>query len=142
MMTALVLYFSTLIVFLVIDAVMLMAVMKSLFDRHVGALMLEDPRLEIAAVFYLFYVGGIVWFASWPAMAPGGGGVAAAALNGAILGLLAYGTYEFVNMSTLKGWSWQMVAADTLWGMVLTALCAAAGVLIATAAGFERAGAS
>jgi len=127
-MTVILLYLFTLIVFLGVDAVMLRRVMKPMFDRHVGPIMLEAPDLRPAAVFYLFYVGGILWFCTWPALAPeGGGGAAAAGRDGVLLGLLAYGTYEFVNVSTLRGWSWRMVAADTLWGAALTGFSAAAG---------------
>ncbi len=32
-------------------------------------------------------------------------------------------------MATLKGWAWQMVVTDTLWGMALTATSAAIGYL-------------
>ncbi len=132
------LYLATFAVFLVLDALMLTTVMKPLFDRHIGELMLEDPKFSVAGAFYVVYVGGILWFAGWPALAPDGGGWRAAALNGAILGVLAYGTYEFVNMATLKGWSWQTVAFDTIWGGVLTAVSAAGGVAIVQALGLAR----
>ncbi|MDF2234882.1 DUF2177 family protein [Albimonas sp. CAU 1670] len=132
------LYLATFAVFLALDALMLTRVMKPLFDRHYGAIMLEDPKFAVAGVFYLGYVAGILWFASWPALAPEGGGWRSAALNGAILGLLAYATYEFVNMATLKGWSWQTVILDTIWGGVLTAASAAAGVAIIQALGMAR----
>ncbi|MEO0681701.1 MAG: DUF2177 family protein [Pseudomonadota bacterium] len=137
-MTLIVLYLVTLAVFLGVDAVMLKTVMKPLFERHLGDMMLAQPDLRPAAAFYLVYVGGVLWFCAWPALAPGGGGWAAAALNGALLGALAYGTYEFVNISTLKGWSWTMVAADTAWGATLTGASAAAGVALVGALGLGR----
>ena len=31
---------------------------------------------------------------------------------------MAYGTYEFTNLATLKGWHWQMVVVDVSWGAV------------------------
>jgi uncharacterized membrane protein len=31
-------------------------------------------------------------------------------------------TYELTSMSVMKGWSWNMVAIDTLWGTLLTAI--------------------
>lgn len=31
-------------------------------------------------------------------------------------------TYELTSMSVMKGWSWHMVAVDTLWGTLLTAI--------------------
>ena len=137
-MTLVVLYAVTLIVFLAVDAVMLTRFMKPLFERHVGDIMLAEPRLGVAAAFYLVYVAGVLRFCSLPALARPEGAVAAAALDGAILGVIAYGTYEFVNLSTLKGWSWTMTLADTTWGAVLTALSAAAGVLAVQALGLSR----
>lgn len=135
-MTLAALYFATFAVFLALDALMLTKVMNPLFERHVGALMLDEPKYAVAGVFYLFYVAGVLWFAGWPALESGGW--RSAALNGAILGLIAYATYESVNMATLKGWSWQTVALDTLWGGVLTGVSAAAGVAIVQALGLGR----
>ena len=47
-----------------------------------------------------------------------------------IIGLMAYGTYEFTSWSIMKDWHWTMVATDTLWGGALTAFSAWAGVTI------------
>jgi len=48
---------------------------------------------------------------------------------------LAYGTYEFTNLATLRDWHWQMVAVDVTWGAVLTGVSAFAGVIAARAWG-------
>ena len=42
---------------------------------------------------------------------------------------MAYGTYEFTNLATLKDWTWRMVATDLVWGTLLTGTSAAIGVL-------------
>ena len=52
-----------------------------------------------------------------------------AALNGAMIGFLAYGTYEATNLATLKGWSYEMLVVDVAWGMTLTTLTAVVGFL-------------
>ena len=52
-----------------------------------------------------------------------------------VLGLLAYGTYEFTNYATLRDWSVNQVVVDTLWGGVLTGFSAWIGV-VATRAVF------
>jgi len=88
--------------------------------------------ISAAAVFYLFYVFGVVWFVILPALA-GGHSVWWVLAHGALLGALAYGTYEFTNMATLKGWSWTMVIVDVSWGLALTAVSAAGGFLAARA---------
>jgi uncharacterized membrane protein len=31
-------------------------------------------------------------------------------------------TYELTSMSVIKGWNWNMVAIDTVWGTVLTTI--------------------
>ena len=122
------LYFSTAIVFLALDVVMLKKVMHPLFSANIGPMMLEDLRMGPAAVFYLFYVVGVVWFVSIPALNVGS--IAQAFFAGAVLGALAYGTYEFTNFATLKGWTAQMVMVDVIWGAVLTGTSAAFGVAV------------
>ena len=122
------LYAITVVLFLAIDAVMLTVVMKPIFTRHLGDAMRDSPMLAPAGLFYLAYVAGLVFLVSVPALrdaAPG-----RAALHGAIIGAMAYGTYEFTSMSIMKDWSWQMVAVDTIWGAVLTGFCAWAGVAV------------
>ena len=61
------LYVVTALVFLAMDVVMLKKVMYPLFSSNIGGIMHEDPKMGAAAVFYLFYVGGVLWFASIPA---------------------------------------------------------------------------
>ncbi len=126
-------YLAALFAFLAIDAVWLTRVMRPLFERHVGALLRDDILISAAAGFYLAYVVGILWFCVAPGLRDGS--VAVAFGHGLALGFLAYGTYEFTNMTTLKGWVWSMVAVDTAWGMALTGLTAVIGVLVARALG-------
>jgi len=122
------LYIVTAIVFLALDVVMLKKVMYPLFSSNIGPMMLEDLRMGPAAVFYLFYVVGVVWLVSIPALNVGS--IAQAFFAGAVLGALAYGTYEFTNFATLKGWTAQMVMVDVIWGAVLTGTSAAVGVAV------------
>ncbi|WP_417525973.1 DUF2177 family protein [Marinovum sp.] len=130
-MQMLILYLSTALVFLGLDVIGLRFLIRPVFERHVGDLLVESFRFVPALVFYLFYVAGVLWFVSLPALrdnAPG-----QAALGGAFLGALAYGTYEFTNLATLKGWSWPMVLTDLSWGIFLTGFAAWAGVMITRA---------
>lgn len=127
------LYLATLVPFLLVDLMGLRLILRPLFETHVGAILRPDPLIGVAAAFYCVYVAGIVWFAGWPAFKAGL--LWPAALHGAILGLIAYGTYEATNMATLRGWSWTMVLVDVLWGTALTAMAAVAGVAIVRALG-------
>jgi uncharacterized membrane protein len=127
-MQIVVLYLITAIVFLFLDAVILKTVMKPLFEQHIGDWLLDEIRLRPAIVFYLFYVAGVLWFVSLPALRTGM--PVNALIGGAILGAMAYGSYEFTNYSTLRDWSVQMVAVDVTWGAVLTGFSAWVGVTL------------
>jgi len=130
-MQIVVLYLSTATAFLLLDAVMLKTVMKPLFEQHIGDWLLEEIRMRPAIVFYLFYVAGVLWFVSLPALRTGE--PVNALIGGAILGAMAYGTYEFTNYATLRDWSLQMVAVDVTWGAVLTGFSAWIGVTLTRA---------
>ena len=118
-------YIATVIVFLGIDFVWLTRVASGFYTAQLGDLLLENPRLGPAAVFYLFYVVGIVFFAVMPAL--NGGGLPVALVSGALLGAIAYATYDVSNYATLKNWPAVVVVVDIIWGAVLTAVSAAAG---------------
>lgn len=124
-----VLYLVTAIVFLAVDAAVLTRVMRPLFERYIGDWLLDSPRLGAAAVFYLAYVAGVVYLVSWPALKAGD--PIRALVQGAVLGALAYGTYEFTNWATLKNWSVVQVMVDTTWGAILTGGSAWLGVTVA-----------
>jgi len=124
-----VLYLSTAVLFLILDAIMLTLVMKPLFDRHIGALMLENIRLAPAAAFYLAYVAGLLYLVSVPALKTGG----PVLLPAAIIGAMAYGTYEFTSYALMKGWTLRMVVTDVTWGTVLTAVSAWGGLALTRA---------
>ena len=127
-MSLIILYTATALVFLALDVVMLKRVLHPLFSKHIGHMMLDAPRMGAAGVFYLLYVAGIVFFVALPAA--NGGSIFQAFIAGLILGAMAYGTYEFTNFATLKGWRRRMVAIDLSWGALLTALSAVGGVWI------------
>lgn len=120
------LYLATAIVFLILDAIMLTLVMNPLFTRHIGPLLAEPIRLAPAALFYLAYVAGLVHLVSLPALKNG----APVVLPALIIGLMAYGTYEFTSWAVMRDWHWQMVVTDVAWGGTLTAFSAWAGVTI------------
>lgn len=120
------LYALTTLIFLVLDAAMLTLHMQPLFKRHIGHLLLEDIRMGPAMAFYLAYVAGLLYLVSLPALKTG----AAVLLPAAVLGALAYGTYEFTSYAIMKDWSPVMVATDVIWGTVLTAFSAWGGLFL------------
>jgi len=132
-MKIMILYLSTVVIFFAIDAIGLRLLIKPVFDRHIAHLYADPFRVGPALVFYLGYVAGVLWFVAVPALREGD--PLAALIGGILLGLLAYGTYEFTNFATLRDWSVQQVATDMIWGGALTGVSAWAGVMIARAVG-------
>jgi uncharacterized membrane protein len=113
------------VVFLAIDAIWLGLIATSFYRRQLGDLMLDQPKLGIAALFYLGYAFAVVLLASMPAAKAGS--PAQALAFGAVLGLAAYGTYDITNLSTLKNWPVTMSMVDLAWGTFLTAVTAVTG---------------
>ena len=127
-MSLILLFLATSLIFLLADAVMLRAVIQPVFARHLGEGLYDGGfRLLPAVLFYLSYMGGVLYFAGWPALKAGL--PAQAAVNGAILGLVAYGTYEFTSWAVMRDWHPRMVALDLTWGVAVTALSAWGGVV-------------
>ncbi|MBV4484122.1 DUF2177 family protein [Pseudomonas sp. SWRI153] len=126
MKKALIAYVATLLTFLLLDGIWLGLLMAPTYRELLGPLMLEKPLLVPAAVFYCLYVIGCVVFVVLPALT-----WQRAAKMGALLGLVAYGTYDLTNMATLRGWSVQVTLMDWAWGTLATAIACTVGFLLA-----------
>ena len=128
-MQIVILYAVTAVIFLALDAVMLSLHMRPLFERALGDQVLADIRIVPAALFYLAYVAGLIYLVSFPALKTG----APIIVPAAVIGAMAYGTYEFTSYAIMKSWSPVLVLTDVTWGTVLTAFSAWAGVAITRA---------
>lgn len=126
-------YLSAALCMLALDVVWLSATAQPLYRAQLGDLFRPDFGLQPAVLFYLLYIFGIVWFAVRPALATDQW--TTALINGALLGLVAYGTYDLTNQATLARWSTLITIVDLCWGTFLTALAATAGFFGARAFG-------
>jgi uncharacterized membrane protein len=129
-------YAAAAVVFLVLDAIWLTLMADRLYRPAIGHLMLERFALAPAAAFYAIYLAGVVVFAVSPAL--GSGRWLTALGLGALLGLMAYATYDLTNQATLKDWSWTVTIADLCWGTFVTAVAAAVAARITLAATVNR----
>jgi uncharacterized membrane protein len=119
-------YVSVLIVLGTLDFVWLSLAGPNLYRPLLGYLpLLDRPVWWAAASFYLVYAAGVVALAVAPAM--GSNSWVGASRRGAILGLVAYATYDLTNQATLSGWPVAITLADIAWGVALTAIAAAGG---------------
>lgn len=112
-------------VFFAVDLVWLSVATKRFYQPYIGSLLSDQPKLGVAAVFYLAYVVGIVALAVVPGLKEGA--LAGALWRGALFGFLAYATYDLTNLATLRGWAWQVTAIDLVWGTTVTSIVAVAG---------------
>jgi len=123
--TLLALYGITTAVFVAIDFVWLSLVTPRFYQPYLGELLAPQPRLWVAAGFYLLYVVGILALAVIPGLREGS--VVAALWRGALFGFLAYATYDLTNLATIRGWPWQVAAVDMAWGTALNGVVTVAG---------------
>jgi uncharacterized membrane protein len=124
----LILFAACAAVFFPLDFIWLSLIGNSLYRRELGTLLLERPNLAVAGAFYVAYVAGLVLLVAQPAQ----GNVLQALLMGAVLGFVAYGTYDLTNLSTLRGFTPTVALIDMAWGTALSAITAAGGVWIAS----------
>ena len=125
MRTYLIAYLSTAAVFFGLDYVWLSRVAIGFYRSQIGEILRDKPNMAAAGLFYLFYVVGIVYFAVLPGVQKGS--LTTALFSGALLGLIAYGTYDMTNWATLQGWSAQLALMDMAWGGLLTCLASLSG---------------
>ena len=121
-------YLASLLAFMAMDACWLTLTNARLYKPALGPLLAGKIDVLPAVLFYLIYLGGITALATAPAAREGG--IPKAALTGAILGFVAYATYDLTNAATLRTWSWTITGADMAWGTLVTAVAASIGCAV------------
>ncbi|MES2935664.1 MAG: DUF2177 family protein [Pseudomonadota bacterium] len=127
----LVAYLAAGLVFCLLDFIWLTVLAKDFYQSQIGSLMLAEPKLNAAAVFYVLYLFGLLMFAMIPALQAQNFSIAIGL--GALLGLIAYATYDLSNLATLKGWSLYLSLVDIAWGAFVSASASTAGYFAARA---------
>ena len=123
-------YGGAAVAFVVLDACWLTLMGPKLYRPVIGDLLADQVRVLPAMCFYALYVAGLVALAVRPALKSGAW--TEALVLGAILGLVAYGTYDLTNGAILKTWSWTITLADMAWGAVASGAGAVVGFWVAT----------
>lgn len=121
-MTSLIVYFTLLLVIGALDALWLGWLARDFYQRELGPLMAAQVRKLPALLFYLGYPLGLMLLALTPRPETMFG----AAGRCALLGLLAYGTYDLTNLATLKGFSTRLALTDLAWGVVISTVAGTA----------------
>lgn len=118
-------YLSSAVVFVAADFAWLSLAGPRLYRPTLGPLLADRVNAVAAIAFYLLYLAGILGLAIAPGLTLGRWRTAA--LNGLMLGIVAYGAYDLTNQATLRLWSTRLTLIDIGWGGVLTAIAAVTG---------------
>ncbi|MFK3799281.1 MULTISPECIES: DUF2177 family protein [unclassified Pseudomonas] len=120
-------YLATLVAFAVLDGIWLGVLMGPTYRAWLGPLMLAQPVILPAVLFYLIYIVGIVLIGVLPGLHRASWRHAVG--HSALLGVMAYGTYDLTNWATLQGWPSQLALVDWVWGTFASGVAGAVGYL-------------
>ena len=125
-----ILWIAAAILFLAIDMVWLLWLGRSIYVTEIGEILRQQPNMAAAGAFYVLYITGLMIMVIWPAVQAGS--VVQGMLYGALLGLIAYGTYDLTNLAVMKGFTTKIALIDMVWGTFLTGSVSTFAVLIGT----------
>jgi uncharacterized membrane protein len=117
-------YGASFLAFIVLDGLWLGWIAPSIYQAQLGHLMAPQPDWLAAAIFYPFFLLGILHFCVLPNLTKSRRIVLK---QGFFYGVLTYATYELTNKAVLADWPWLIVPIDILWGGVLCAICSYVG---------------
>jgi len=112
------LYLVLLAAFFAIDMLWLGLVARSFYQQQLGFIMAPSVNWFAAAIFYLLFLVGILFFVVVPGLQSGS--LKTTLLRAALFGLITYATYDLTNLATLKDWPVLLSVVDMLWGTVLS----------------------
>ncbi len=121
------LYLVSLLAFLAIDMLWLGLVARLFYKQQLGFIMAPSVNWFAAAIFYLLFIVGILFFVVVPGLESGS--LKTTLLRAALFGLITYATYDLTNLATLKDWPVLLSVVDMLWGTFLSVSVSAIGYI-------------
>lgn len=118
-------FLAALLCFIAGDALWLTVIAGAQYQSALGPLLRPEPMLVPALSFYPIYVFGLLVFAIKPGLALQRW--QHTARHAALLGFVAYCTYDLSNLATLQGWSAGITLLDIAWGSTVSTFSALAG---------------
>lgn len=122
------LYLAGIPVFITGDLLWLGVFAKDFYQEGLGGILSASPNWLAAGLFYIVFLAGLTYFATYPAYKAHS--IKQALLSGALFGFFAYATYDLTNWATLKDWPAALTFIDMAWGAFLCALVSACAVAI------------
>ncbi len=119
-------YGTALLVMGVLDALWLGYIARDFYREGMGTLMAPEIHKLAAAAFYFGYPAGLVLLVFQPTPES----VSMAAWRSALVGLVAYGTYDLTNLATLRNYSSLLAFSDMAWGTFASAVAGTAAFYV------------
>jgi uncharacterized membrane protein len=124
------LYFVALTAFFIIDITWIGLVAKNFYRDQIGYLLAPQVNWVAAILFYLLFIGALVFFVIAPAVESQS--LTKALLYGAFFGLVTYATYDLTNLATTKDWPILVTVVDMAWGAFLAASISVVTYVVST----------
>lgn len=113
----------------ILDGIWLFSMGSTFYKKFLGHIMSANPSWTPVVLFYVLYAIGIAVFVAVPALRANTSYLSVF-FYGALLGLVAYATYDFTNQATLRDWPMIVTVVDLAWGAVLTGIVSIVSVYI------------
>lgn len=123
-MRTILIIFASALIFIALDLFWLSMSVSQFYKLKIGHLMAEKPNWLAAAVFYVFFISGMVYFVITPNLAIAS--IYKIILDGALFGAVCYATYDLTNHATLKDWPAVISIVDIAWGSIATSITSTA----------------
>lgn len=128
MLKYLYLYLITFGIFLIVDLIWLNFIAKNLYQKEIGTLLLKNPNIVPAILFYALFIVALLILVLVPGIQSYT--LTKTLLIGAVFGFITYATYDLTNLATLQGWSLKMTIVDLIWGTSVSTLVTFLGYII------------
>ena len=113
-------YGIVLVVFFAIDLLWLGVIAKQLYAKYLGYLMANPINWTAAILFYLIFIGGLMYFVILPTLDDPNW--TQLILRAALFGFITYATYDLTNLATIRDWPVTITLIDLAWGTTLSTL--------------------
>ena len=110
-------YAAALLALGLLDGIWLGLVARDFYRAEMSAVAATEVNKIPALAFYLLYPVGLLALTLVPTPMDW----KSALWRAALVGLVAYGTYDLTNLATLKQWSWRLAMTDVAWGTFISA---------------------
>lgn len=123
----------SLICFLILDSLWIKFFVKDCYISELRHLLNINQNNQIqvnllaAILFYIVIIFAIWYFAVYPNInKPWHRSV----IDGALIGLVTYGTFDLTSHALFKDWKWSITIPDMIWGAILCAIVSVVGYFI------------